>query len=217
MNIFKKKDGFIGSEDINKDSFASVFAYAEQVRNLLGEQGYLVDHYLSLFFDTVHRLSVFGAIETGMSMPCDYHELCRNTLSKRENMKTSPLFPAVCEKLNNDANIRSYLEQRTRIDLLYALMADTFLRDAIEQFVFEQQNVVAIGLDEIYFKRLYERIADVVGEDMMDELNRRLKEKFLVSTAAAAFVQGFTAELISRLVERDIQTGKQIFQMLMKS
>lgn len=45
-------------------------------------------------------------------------------------------------------------------------------------------------------------------------LNIRLKKRFLLAPIAVVFAQGFTDELLDRLMCRDPETSKLIFQLM---
>lgn len=70
-------------------------------------------------------------------------------------------------------------------------------------------------LDEVLLHELFTEISETAGEERMGALNLALKERFLFAPLAACFAQGFMTDLLSRLAIRDIQTNKQIFQLLL--
>jgi len=48
----------------------------------------------------------------------------------------------------------------------------------------------------------------------MEELNLRLKKQFLLAPITVVFAQGFTDELLDRLMCRDPETSRLIFQLM---
>ena len=64
MYIFNEAKDFLGTAEVESDnSFASLFHLAKQIRTKLGKQGYLLDHYLSIFFDAAYQLRPQDALE----------------------------------------------------------------------------------------------------------------------------------------------------------
>ena len=51
----------------------------------------------------------------------------------------------------------------------------------------------------------------------MESLNLKLKQNFLVAPLVPVFIQGFANDLLYRLTSRDIETSKQVFQLLSDS
>ena len=75
MNIFKETNDFIGSVDLEQEnSLSSLFRLAKQIRMKLGNQGYLLDHYLSLFFDAVYNLPPLEAMDDGYQAAAPYYD-----------------------------------------------------------------------------------------------------------------------------------------------
>ncbi len=70
-------------------------------------------------------------------------------------------------------------------------------------------------VDEIRLQELFDQISYIAGEAMMEELNQRLKERFMIVPLVTAFAQGVSDDLIGRLTYRDPETSKQIFQLFM--
>ena len=64
-------------------------------------------------------------------------------------------------------------------------------------------------------RELYEQISALAGESMMEELNRLLKQRFLIAPPTAVFMQGLTNDLACRLADRDHKTSRQMFQLFL--
>ena len=71
MYIFNEAKDFLGTAEVESDnSFASLFFFPlrqlcllKQIRTKLGKQGYLLDHYLSIFFDAAYQLRPQDALD----------------------------------------------------------------------------------------------------------------------------------------------------------
>ncbi len=84
-------------------------------------------------------------------------------------------------------------------------------------FVEEQEKALHGVVDEIRLQQLYSQISHLAGESMMEELNQRLKQRFLIAPLAAVYAQGLTDDLLCRLTARDQETSRQMFQLLLDS
>jgi parvulin-like peptidyl-prolyl isomerase len=110
-----------------------------------------------------------------------------------------------------------YQDRYTRLCLLFFPLADELVAYAAARFVEEQVSNLNGVVDEIRLQELYNQISHLAGEAMMEELNLRLKQRFLIAPLAAVFAQGLTDDLLNRLISRDQETSKQMFQLLLDS
>ena len=101
------------------------------------------------------------------------------------------------------------------MNLLYAALADEFLPFAVKHFLREAEHRINDNCDIPKLKGLYQCISEVVGEPLMETLNLRLKQRFLTAPLVPVFVQGATNDLLYCLLNRDSETSKQVFQLLM--
>ena len=63
---------------------------------------------------------------------------------------------------------------------------------------------------------LYNDVCDMLcNKELMDNLNELLKQRFLIVSSVSAFAQGLTNSFLDCLTERDGQTSKQIFQLIL--
>ena len=93
MNIFKETNDFIGSVDLEQEnSLSSLFRLAKQIRMKLGNQGYLLDHYLSLFFDAVYNLPPLEAMDDGYQAAAPYYEICKIVCDPSIGTQENPLY-----------------------------------------------------------------------------------------------------------------------------
>ena len=110
-----------------------------------------------------------------------------------------------------------FQERYTRLCLLLFPLADELLAEAAARFQEEQVHRLDGVVDEIRMRELYEQISALTSESMMEELNRRLKQRFLIAPPTAVFMQGLTNDLACRLSERDPETSRQMFQLFIDS
>lgn len=219
MNIFKTKGDILGcrQEGLSENSLHAFFCFTSQVRGQLGGKGYLLDHYLSLFFEAVNASLAMDAADEGFRYAGRYQTFCFDALDGSDAKKENPIYAKVKEVLHKHPEFLSYQEAMTRMNLLYAAMADVFLADALAVFIKEQENTIASVIDAIRMAELYEQISNIIGESVMESLNLKLKQNFLVAQLVPVFIQGFANDLLYRLTSRDIETSKQVFQLLSDS
>ena len=217
MNIYRDKRAFIGSADPTPEvcSVRTILRLAKDIRQKLGERGYLLDHYLSLFLKPMSKISAFHALDEGFHSVTEYFFLCKDVVEGTEAKKEHRLYPKVLSAYEQNPFLSTFHLESTRYDLLYALMADDFLKDALERFISEQSQKLNGFLDEVLLHELFTEISESTEEELMGALNLALKERFLFAPLTACFTQGFMTDLLSRLAIRDIQTNKQIFQLLL--
>ena len=75
-------------------------------------------------------------------------------------------------------------------------------------------KIIEDAIDFFRLKEFYNQISQIVGEPFMEEFNLRLKKRFLLAPIAVVFAQGFTDELLDRLMCRDPETSRLIFQLM---
>lgn len=110
-----------------------------------------------------------------------------------------------------------YQDRYTQLCLLFFSLADELVAYNTARFVEDKDAALNGVVDEIRLQELYNQISHLAGEAMMEELNLRLKQRFLIAPLAVVFAQGLTDDLLNRLISRDQETSKQMFQLLMDS
>ena len=216
MNIFKETGYFIGTMELNQEnSFSSLFHLAKQIRVKLGRQGYLLDHYLSIFFDAVYHLRPQDALDDASEAADPYRKICESVLDTSERMKGEPLYDKTLAAIISRLQIISHYEPLTQMSLLYIVMADEFFSDAVKNFTRKQEMALYGILDFVRLREIYEQIAQIAGEPAMETLNLKLRQKFLITQQLMVFAQNFTYDVLGRLVFRDIESSKQMFQFIL--
>lgn len=216
MNTFKETGYFIGTMELNQEnSFSSLFHLAKQIRMKLGRQGYLLDHYLSIFFDAVYHLRPQDALDDASEAADPYRKICESVLDTSERMKREPLYDKTLAAIISRLQIISHYEPLTQMSLLYIVMADEFFSDAVKNFTGKQEMALYGILDFVRLREIYEQIAQITGEPAMETLNLKLRQKFLITQQLMVFAQNFTYDVLGRLVFRDIESSKQMFQLIL--
>lgn len=218
MNIFQDNDSFLGCLDsgLTEDSLLSIFKLAKQIRLRLGKQGYLLEHYLSMIFEAISNGNLsHECADEGFETGGGLQGLLFHVLDGTESQNPHPLYPRMKEIYEQYADKLIFQESYTKLSILVFLLADEMMKSSTEKYVQEQKNDMAGVVDTIRIQEVYEKISHITGESMMEELNQRIKQRFLIAPATALFAQGFTDELLYKLTYRDVETSRQIFQLLM--
>ena len=217
MNIFEHKASLLGGQEIEiyGDSLLALLRLAKQIQQKLGKKGYLLDNYLSLFFEGVSASLSYEAANDGFMGCGEFQSLCLHVLDGTEPDKPHPLYQHILETYQMQKKNLSYEDCNTQLYMLLVLLEDELQAYATECYIKEQVKIVDDMIDFFQLKELYCQISQLVGEQFMHELNLRLKKRFLLAPIATVFIQGFTDELIDRLRCRDPESCKQIFQLIM--
>lgn len=216
MNIFEHKSSFLGKQEVeySGDSLLSLLRLAKQIRQRLGTQGYLLDCYLSLFFEGVNTILTYEAASDGFMGCGEFQSLCLHVLDGTEPDSPHPLYHRILETYEAQRKKLSFQENNTQLYMLLVFLEDELQAYATEFFVKEQVEIIEDAIDFFRLKEFYNQISQIVGEPFMEELNIRLKKRFLLAPIAVVFAQGFTDELLDRLMCRDPETSRLIFQLM---
>ena len=217
MNMFESHEGFSGrfDPDSTGGSLLSLLTLARDIRLKLGRQGYLLDSYLSLFLEGANAMLAYEAGSDGFERVGELRSLCFDVLDRDGTEKDYPFYDTALNALTGRADIMRCQERQTRMNLLYASLADEFLPFAVKHFLREAESRIGDNCDIPKLTDLYRRISEVAGETQMETLNLRLKQRFLTAPLIPVFVQGATNDLLYCLLHRDSETNKQVFQLLM--
>lgn len=219
MNIFETHEGFSGrfDPDSTGGTLLSLLTLARGIRLKLGRQGYLLDNYLSLFLEGANAMLAYEVGSDGFERGGELRSLCFDVLDRDGTEKDHPLYDTALNALIGRIDIMRCQERQTRMNLLYATLADEFLPFAVKHFLREAESKIGDGCDVPALAGLFRRISEVVGESLMETLNLRLKQQFIAAPLVSVFVQGVTNNLLYCLLSRDRETSKQVFQLLMDS
>lgn len=218
MNIFHHTDSFFSCTDngVTEDSLLSIFKLAKQIRLRLGKQGYLLDHYLSMIFEGMSGGQLaFESADEGFRIGGDLQGLLFHVLDGTEPQHEHPLYSRTKELYEQYADKLIFQEHYTNLCILLFFLADEAMLDSTGKFIKEQVTNIGGSLDIIRVQEVYDQISHIAGESMLEELNQRIKQRFIIAPASALFAQGFTDELLYKLTYRDIETSRQMFQLLL--
>lgn len=217
MNIFKDRDSFYGCPDsrLGADSLLPLFKLAKQIRLRLGRRGYLLDHYLSLFFDGISSNVPSDATLQGIGTGGEIQKLFYQVMDGTEPANQHPLHQRIREVYEQQKDSLTFQEKHTNFCLLLFPLADEIM-DYYTSLFIRELRIQSVGVDDmVRFQDLYNQISQMAGESYMDELNKQLQRRFLIVPIAQSFAQGLTYDLLYQLTARDPETSKQLFQLML--
>ena len=232
MNIFQNLDDLLVSKETEQpSSITDLLLLTTDIRTKLGGEGYLVESYLSHFFQAVIASSSQEAVSDGYEVSSELRDLCFYALDAASGNSSEhkhrpfqltntgaeaeehPFYPEV--KQNFEEHSDQSAQRFTVVNRHYALLAEKFLQYAMSRFLSDKRENVTEVLQNADLNMLYDRISAIVGGPLMERLNWMLKEQFLAVPASVGFSYGLSCALLDSLVYEDSKTGKQVFQLLM--
>ena len=159
MNIFRKDKDFVEDCDEMKEmvSLQKILAFAKKTKVRLGEQGYLMDRYLSLIFEAINNTLAYESASDGFGTGASLWNLCRILLDG-DNLETERPFYEQAKKRISDNPIL-LKEKLTKINVNFTCLADDYLTIALQEFIEHQVAKIQSALDSIYLNELYGRIS----------------------------------------------------------
>lgn len=217
MNIFETPSGFYERFDQGSmgGPLPSLFTLAKGIRDRLGEQGYLLDSYLSLFLEAANAMLAYEAADNGLHDGGRLQRLCFGIADGVSLQRNHPLHAMLRNTPDVWGKTPRFRVRETRMHLLYAALSDGFLPLAMEGFERELNGRLCDACDPIRLRELFKRISGIAGEPLMEDLNGRLKQRFILVPLTAVYAQGLTSDLIYHLKSRDSETSRQVFQLLL--
>jgi len=113
-----------------------------------------------------------------------------------------------------DSHPLEYLEVPTKQSLYCIALSGDFLELAAAEYYQRQKEKQREVFDIVYLRDLYRKISAMLGgEDEMERLNLLLRQRFLIVTPMAGFLQGLTNDLLYCLTHRDVETSRLAAQL----
>ena len=111
MDIFQK---FITNNYETLPKISDVFNQAEELKYILGAKGYILDHYISMFFHLIVQIDIIGLQDEALETMADI-------MNSMSDSKTENIF--------------SFQEEHTRQILFLLSNANKFLNQAFDEFI----------------------------------------------------------------------------------
>ena len=215
MNIFYEYESLFGkAETAHFDrTLREFFEFAATIRRKLGKQGYLLDKYLSHVFDAVNSIGIRDSADAGLDSASELRRLCGDVLDNKTDCSGHPLYGTV--KAFAESHPVSFQEDESRLDYYCTHLIGEFTAYVAECFSLDKRNALSRTADIVTIRDLYRKISAIIGgEEQLERLNLLIRQRFLIVTPMAAFVQGLTTDLLLNLTYRDPESDKQIFQLV---
>lgn len=189
MDIFQE---FISNDYKYLPKISDVFKQAEELKYILGAKGYILDHYISMFFHLIVQIDIVGLQDEASETMADI-------------MKS--IFDIETE------NIFSYQEEHTRQILFLLSNADKFLNQALDEFIEKKSFEFGSAVDIVDLRQTEEKLNELMGMEKMKCFKEMLLRCFLSCSLSSLFLINMSVELARRFITRDIETDMEIFRI----
>lgn len=193
MDIF---EAYLSSPDESTPTFSVFFQSAQDLKESLGTKGYLLDHYLSLYFRLIAQIDF-------VSLQDEVSEAVAIIMRSIPDAEAEKVF--VCQEVH------------TRQMLWLLSHADALLQQAFQDFIQEKTLSSETSVDIIDLRQIEEKIKILIGQEKLESFQRMFLRRFLFSSVALLFLQGMTTEFIRRFLTTDIETGSEVFRIHLKN
>lgn len=189
MDIFQE---FISNDNKNLPKILDVFNQAEELKYILGAKGYILDHYISMFFHIITQIDIIG-------------------LQDEAAEKMADIMKSISD--SETENIFSFQEEHTRQILFLLSNADKFLNEALDEFIEKKAFEFGSTIDIVDLRQTEEKLTELIGMEKMKCFKEKLLKCFLPCSLCSFFLIGISVELARRFITRDIETDMEIFRL----
>lgn len=200
MNILQS---FLSLSDPSPPTFREIFRSSQELRSALGMKSYLLDHYLSLFFQIVSQMDFIVLQDEAQVAMGEMHRLFSDT-----NGEASPKISAILEQF-------SCQEASTKQNLFLISTADFIFEQSLLDFLAEK-NPLFSAVDTIELQQTENKIREYIGKEKIDAFQNILLRRFLPCSPIQLFSQIITSELAKRFLTRDLETDQEVFRLFLK-
>lgn len=193
---------FLSLSDQSPPTFREIFRSAQELRSALDMKSYLLDHYLSLFFQMVSQIDFIVLQDEAPAAMGEMHRLFSDT-----NGEASPKISAIMEKF-------SCQEASTKQNLCLISTADFIFEQSLLDFLAEKNSLFS-SVDTIELQQTENKIREYIGKEKMDAFQNILLRRFLPCSPLQFFAQTITLELVKRFITRDLETDQAVFRLFL--
>ena len=194
MDIFNY---FISNHNENKPKFSEIFNSINELKLILEDKSYVLEHYISMFFRLIKQMDFTYLQE-----------------------KIHCLFKKSVEKFADSSEKFHYQEPKTNENLLILSIlsvAASIIEQSLSDFTTEIYYHCCKEVDVIEFKETENKLINLVGEEKFEAFQLMLTQHFIVTSFAQFFLQAMIKELSLVLTTRDIETDNEIFRLFLKN
>ena len=189
MDIFQD---FISNDYKNMPKISDVFKQAEELKINLGAKGYILDHYISMFFHLITQIDIIGLQDEASETMADI----MNRISESET-----------------GNIFSVQEEHTRQILFLLPNADKFLNEALNEFIEKKAFEFGSSVDIVDLRQTEEKLNELIGIEKIECFKEMLLRCFLPCPLSSLFLINMSVELARRFITRDMETDMELFRI----
>lgn len=214
MNTFYEYEDIFGkAEPAHLNRALQEFSeLAVGTRRRLGRQAYLLDEYISLILEGANATLLHSAAESGFGASAELRQLCLGIMDGKTDCAEHPLYEKAMAYIAGHP--LAYQERHTKLNLYCIALAGDYLEYAVGEYTRQQKESLQLVLDVVHLRDLYRKIGAIIGgEDALEQLNLLLRQRFMLVTPMAAFLQGLTNDLLYALTSRDIETSRLTVQL----
>lgn len=193
---------FLSLADPSPPTFREIFRSAQELRSALGMKSYLLDHYLSLFFQMVSQIDFIVMQDEAQAAMGEMHRLFSDT-----NGEASPKISAIMEQFPCQ-------EATTKQNLCLISAADFIFEQSLLDFLAEKNSRFS-SVDTIELQQTENKIREYIRKEKMDTFQNILLRRFLPCSPLQVFSQTITSELVKRFLTRDLETDQEIFRLFL--
>ena len=191
MDIFNY---FISNHNENTHKFSEIFNSINELKLILNDKSYVLDHYLSMFFRLIKQMDFTYLQE-----------------------KIHCLFKKSVEKFADSSEKFHYQEPETNENLLILSIADSIIKQSLSDFTTEIYYYCCKEIDVIEFQETENKLINLVGKEKFEAFLLMLTQYFIANSFAQVFLQVMLKELSLILTARDIETDNEIFRLFLKN
>ena len=191
MDIFNY---FISNHNENTLKFSEIFNSINELKLILDDKSYILDHYLSMFFRLIKQMDFTYLQE-----------------------KIHCLFKKSVEKFADSSEKFHYQEPETNENLLILSVADSIIKQSFSDFTTEIYYHCCNEVDVIEFEETENKLINLVGKEKFEAFQLMLSQHFIETSFAQVFLQAMIKELSLALTARDIETDNEIFRLFLKN
>ena len=189
MDIFQE---FISNDNKNLPKISDVFKQAEELKYILNTKGYILDHYISMFFHLIAQTDIVG-------------------LQDEASEKMADIMKGISD--SETENILSFQEEHTRQILFLLSNVDKFLNEALNEFIEKKSFEFGSAVDIVDLRQTEEKLTELIGIEKMKCFKEMLLNCFLPCSLSSFFLIGMSVELARRFITRDMETDMELFRL----
>lgn len=183
-------------------TFREIFRSAQELRSALGMKSYLLDHYLSLFFQMVSQMDFIVLQDEAQVAMGEMHRLFSDT-----SREASPKISAIMEQFPCQ-------EASTKQNLCLTSTADFVFEQSLLDFL-AKKNSLFSAVDIIELQQTENKIRNHIGKEKLVTFQNILLRRFLPCSPLQLFSQTITTELVKRFLTRDLETDQEVFRLFL--